>query len=129
MKATRSDSSLRQCIYESDQWGRLLAFLKQENAFCKARLAEAVATLDDEGGVEEAEEFNDQFLSQDSMIEYLENELKKHRKLLQKDLYGDEQVLKNIIKSQRIFGRNIQNAEEIFSRTRRRFSIYLLSLL
>jgi predicted nucleotidyltransferase len=128
MKATRSDSSLRQCIYESDQWGRLLAFLKQENVFCKSRLAEAVATLDDEGSVEEAEEFNDQFLSQDSMIEYLENELKKHRKLLQKDLYGDEQVLKNIIKSQRMLGRNMQNAEEIFSRTRRRFSIYLLTL-
>lgn len=129
MKAIYSDSVLRQCVYESEQWGRLLAFLKQENAFCKSRLAEVVAAIEDESVLSEAEEFNDQFLSQDNMIDFLTSEIKKHSKLLQRDLYADEESLKAIIRNQRMLAHNIQKAEEIFLRTRKSFSIYLVSLL
>jgi hypothetical protein len=129
MKTTYSDSVIRQCMYESEQWERLLAFLKQENAFCKSRLAEVVAGIEDDATLIEAEEFNDQFLSQDNMINFLAIELKKHSTLLQRDFPMDGELLKDIIKKQRILTRNIQNAEDIFSRTKKSFSIYLVSLL
>jgi hypothetical protein len=116
-------------MYESEQWERLLAFLKQENAFCKSRLAEVVAGIEDDATLIEAEEFNDQFLSQDNMINFLAIELKKHSTLLQRDFPMDGELLKDIIKKQRILTRNIQNAEDIFSRTKKSFSIYLVSLL
>ncbi|HWI89969.1 MAG TPA: hypothetical protein VNT20_01790 [Flavisolibacter sp.] len=129
MKTMHYDAVLGQCIYESRQWARLIAFLLEENAFCKARLAEVVAIIGDDASFMKAEEFNEQFLSQDSMFEFLSNELKKHNKLLDKELYIDGESLKRIMKSQRILDRNIKSAEDIFSKTKRRFTLYLLSLL
>lgn len=129
MKTIHDDAILQQCIFESNQWARLLSFLKQENAYCKSRLAEVVATIEGDGNLIEAEEFNDQFLSQDSMIDFLANEIKKHNKLLEKELYMHAESLKELIKNQRILNRNIQNAEDIFSKTKRSFTVYLLSLL
>lgn len=129
MKTIHDDVILQQCIFESNQWARLLSFLKQENAYCKSRLAEVVATIEGDGNLIEAEEFNDQFLSQDSMIDFLANEIKKHNKLLEKELYMHAESLKELIKNQRILNRNIQNAEDIFSKTKRSFTVYLLSLL
>ena len=59
MKTIHDDAILQQCIFESNQWARLLTFLKQENAYCKSRLAEVVATMESEGNLIEAEEFNE----------------------------------------------------------------------
>lgn len=129
MKTIHDDAILQQCTFESNQWARLLTFLKQENAYCKSRLAEVVAAIESEGNLIEAEEFNDQFLSQDSMIDFLANEIKKHNKLLEKEIYMHGESLKELIKNQRILNRNIQNAEDIFSKTKKSFTVYLLSLL
>ena len=129
MKTMHYDAVIRQCIYESSQWASLLTFIMQENAFCKARLAEVVATIEDDANLLEAEEFNDQFLSQDNMFEFIGRELKKHNKLLEKGLCVDGESLKRIIKSQKILDRNIKSAEDIFSKTKKRFTLYLLSLL
>lgn len=129
MKAILNDAVLKQCIYELNQWGRLLAFLKEENAFYKSRLSEVVPDIEDEYSLLAAEEFNEQFLLQDNMIDFLSEELKKHDRLLQKDFYIDGASIKGIIKSQRVLSRNFQNAEILFSRTKKSFSVYLLSLL
>lgn len=129
MKTIYDEAILQQCIFESNQWVRLLTFLKQENAYCKSRLAEVVATIENDRNLIEAEEFNDQFLSQDSMIDFLAYEIKKHNKLLEKELYVHGESLKELVKNQRILNRNIQNAEDIFSKTKKGFTVYLLSLL
>lgn len=129
MKTMYPDSILHQFIYESEEWGRLLTFLKLENFFYKSRLAEAVNTMDDEEIVAEAEEFNEEFLSQDRMFYFLTEELASHNKLLQKDTNLDGELVKDVIRSQKKLRMDVEKAEEIFFGTKRNFSGFLNSLL
>ena len=129
MKTMYPGSMLRQFIYESEEWGRLLAFLKQENVYYKSRLAEIVNAIDDEETIAKAENFNEDFLSQDRIIDFLTEELKTQAKLLEKDLYVDGGVFKDVMRHQRKLRTDIEKAEDIFSGTKRNFSGFLNSLL
>ena len=129
MKTMYPGSMLRQFIYESEEWGRLLAFLKQENVYYKSRLAEIVNAIDDEETIAKAENFNEDFLSQDRIIDFLTEELKTQAKLLEKDLYVDGGVFKDVMRHQRKLRTDIEKAEDILSGTKRNFSGFLNSLL
>src|SRR5690348_6116673 len=115
MKTVYPDTVLRLFMYESEEWGRLLTFLKQENVFYKSRLAEIVNTF--EGGeiVDKAEIFNEDFLSQDRIIDFLTEELKSQKILLQKDLYVDGELFRNVVRHQKKLRADIEKTEEIFS--------------
>lgn len=128
MRTINPESILYQFLYESEEWGRLLAFLKQENVFYKSRLAEMVSTTDDEDVIIQAEKFNEDFLSQDRIIEFLTEELKNQNDLLQKDLYLDGAMMKDVIRHQKKLKTDIEKAEEIFSGIRKNFSGFLNSL-
>ena len=119
---------VRQFIYESEEWGRRLVFLKQENSFCKSRLAEMVDAIADNNALMIAEKFNDEFLSQDAIINFLIDELKKQQKLLEKHSYPDSE-LPEIIKNQEKLRNDIQKAELIFSTNKKSFSVYLNELI
>lgn len=129
MKTMYPDSMLRQLIYESEEWGRLLAFLKQENVYYKSRLAEIVNAIEDEEIIAKAENFNEGFLSQDRIIDFLTDELKTQVKLLEKDLYVDGGVFKDVMRHQKKLRTDIEKAVDIFSGTKRNFSGFLNSLL
>lgn len=129
MKTMYPDSTLRQLIYESEEWGRLLAFLKQENVYYKSRLAEIVNAIEDEEIIAKAENFNEGFLSQDRIIDFLTDELKTQVKLLEKDLYVDGGVFKDVMRHQKKLRTDIEKAVDIFSGTKRNFSGFLNSLL
>ena len=120
---------LRQFVYESEEWGRLLAFLRQENVFYKSRLAEALNSVEDYEFVQEAEKFNEDFVSQDRIIDFLMEELRAHDKLLQKDWYADGEILKDVIRRQKKMRTDIEKAEEIFSGVKKNFAGFLNSLL
>jgi hypothetical protein len=123
------DSLLRQFVYELEQWVRLLSFLKQENVIYKSRLAEVVSRIDDHESLRQAEKFHDDFLSQDQAIDFLFLELRKHRKLLEKDLHSGGELLNEVQKNQKKLGNDIQRTEEIFSGLKKTFSEFLDSLL
>lgn len=129
MKTMYPDSMLRQLIYESEEWGRLLAFLKQENYYYKSRLAEIVNAIEDEETIAKAENFNEDFLSQDRIIDFLTDELKTQVKLLEKDLYVDGGMFKDVMRHQKKLRTDIEKAEDIFSGTKSNFSGFLNSLL
>jgi hypothetical protein len=129
MKTMYPDSILRQFVFESEEWGRLLAFIKQEIVFYKSRLAEVVNTTDDEEIIEKAENFNEDFLSQDRIVDFLTEELKSQNKLLQKDLYVDGELFKNVVRHQKKLRTDIEKAEEIFSGVKGNFSGFLNSLI
>jgi len=114
---------------ESEEWDRLLNFMKQENVFCKSRLAEIVASIEDEDELANAEKFNDEFLSEDEIIVFLESELKKHRKSLDKVKYLDEELINQLTRHQRKLRTDIRRAEEIIIITRRDFSDYISELV
>lgn len=129
MKTISPESILNQFIYESEEWGRLLAFLKQENVFYKSRLAEIVSTTDDEDVITQAEKFNEDFLAQDRIIKFLTEELKNQNDLLQKDLYLDGQLVNDMMRHQKKLKTDVEKAEEIFSGAKKNFSGFLNSLL
>jgi hypothetical protein len=129
MNTVYPEPILHQFICESDEWARLLNFLKQENVFYKSRLAEVVNNVDDENIVAEAEKFNEDFLSQDRIIDFLTDELESHNKLLQQEWYLDDDLLKDVIRHQKKLRVDVEKAEELFSGTKKNFSGFLNSLL
>ena len=129
MKTMHTDSLLRFMRDESEEWDRLLNFLKQENVFAKSRLAEIVASIEDEDELAKAEKFNDEFLSEDEIIGFLESELKKHRRSLEKNRHNDEELLEQLSRNQRKLRTDIRRAEEIIVITKRDFSDYIAELV
>lgn len=129
MKTMHIDSLLQYMRDESEEWERLLNFLKQENVFSKSRLAEIVASIDDDEELARAEKFNDEFLSEDEIIVFLESELKKHRRSLEKNKHLDEELLKQLTRNQRKLRMDIRRAEEIIILTKRDFSDYIAELV
>jgi hypothetical protein len=129
MKTMETDSMLRYLGDESEEWERLLNFMKQENAFSKSRLAEIVASLEDEDELVKAEQFNDEFIAEDEIIVFLEGELKKHRKLLEKRRYQDEEMVKQLTRHQGKLRMDIRRAEEIIIITKRKFADFIAALV
>lgn len=128
MKEVYPETVLEQFIYESEEWARLLVFLKQENVFYKSRLAEVVNNTEDEDVLLAAEKFQEDFLSQDRVIDFLSSELGKQTKLLVKDIYVDGEIFRNVVQNQKKLRSDIQKAEEIFSKTKTEFAHYLVDL-
>jgi hypothetical protein len=124
-----TDSMLRYLGDESEEWERLLNFMKQENAFSKSRLAEIVASLEDEDELVKAEQFNDEFIAEDEIIVFLEGELKKHRKLLEKRRYQDEEMVRQLTRHQGKLRMDIRRAEEIIIITKRKFADFIAALV
>jgi hypothetical protein len=129
MKTMETDSMLRYLGDESEEWERLLNFMKQENAFSKSRLAEIVASLEDEDELVKAEQFNDEFIAEDEIIVFLEGELKKHRKLLEKRRYQDEEMVRQLTRQQGKLRMDIRRAEEIIIITKRKFADFIAALV
>lgn len=123
------ESLFRYLSDESEEWERLLGFLKQENVFSKSRLAEIVASLEDEDELTRAEQFNDDFIAEDEIIVFLEGELKKHHKLLERRRYQDEDQLKQLIRHQSKLRMDIRRAEEIMIITKRKFGDFVAELV
>jgi hypothetical protein len=129
MKTMQVESLFRYLSDESEEWERLLGFLKQENVFSKSRLAEIVASLEDEDELTRAEQFNDDFIAEDEIIVFLEGELKKHHKLLERRRYQDEDQLKQLIRHQSKLRMDIRRAEEIMIITKRKFGDFVAELV
>lgn len=128
MKEVYPETVIEQFIYESEEWGRLLAFLRQENVFYKSRLADVVNNSEDEDVLLSAEKFQEDFLSQDRMIDFLYSELSKQANLLQKDIYVDGEIFRDVVQNQKKLRSDIQKAEAIFSKTKTEFAHYLVDL-
>src|SRR6476469_9647157 len=125
MKTMHTDSLFQYMRDEAEEWDRLLNFLKQENVFCKSRLADIVASIDDEDELAKAEKFNDEFISEDEIIGFLETELKKQRRSLDRNKHYDEEILTQLTRQQKKLRMDIRRAEEIIIITKRDFSDFI----
>ncbi|MGZ3837840.1 MAG: hypothetical protein ACXVMS_07285 [Flavisolibacter sp.] len=125
----RPESIIQQFIFETESWGRWLAFFQQENFYNKMRLADLVSNSSEESVLATAERFQEEFLSQDMVISFLKEELKKQNFLLQQEVQNHQEVFfGEINKNQKAFEKNIKKEEELFGRIKDSFSSYLWSL-
>jgi hypothetical protein len=118
-------SVILQYTFEVNAWKRLLAFFLVENIYFKTRLAELLNSKDDEDVIENGEKFQDEFLSQDRILSFLDSEVKRQTKLLERDLYEDGELFKGVVKNQKKLRKDIKSAEGLFTKLKETFSNYL----
>ena len=116
---------IQQYVYETESWGRHLAFFLQENISFKIRLTEILTNTSEPADLETAEKFQEQFLSQDRIIIFLKDELQQQTKLLERDLYEDGEIFKEVIKNQKKMRKDMKKIELLFANLKRDFSAYL----
>jgi hypothetical protein len=119
---------LRQYVFEQECWHRLLAYFKEELVSCKNRLSDLVLESQGDQSLLIAEGFQEDFISLDLMIRFLEGEWKKQSKLLEKECCNDDEMLCEVIKGHTKLRGEIQKAEAIFRQVKDKFNCYLHEL-
>jgi regulator of replication initiation timing len=116
---------LKQLIYEADTWKRLLGFMMEENIHLKNRVSQILKDRFDENLLEEVEVFQSSFVKEDEMIGLLRNDVAELDKLLQKEVFEDGMIIKNVQSKLKKLRHNIKNAEKQFGKLKADFNNYL----
>lgn len=117
---------LQQFEFEVESWSRMLHFIAQENDSFKNRLAQVVNNEQVETDLPQFEYFNEEFLSQDKILDYLNTELKKHQTVLNSGLPMPNQLV--LLKTnQEKLRREIKVEEDLFQHLKDNFADYLIS--
>src|SRR6476619_3589353 len=115
---------IRQFIYESESWKRLLFFYKEENIYCRNRLSEILSDSVSEELLERSEYFQGCFLMSDETIEWLMDEIQQHKKILIQN-NSDIQMLECAIRNQQRLKNDIVKAEEVVLKLKKEFNDFL----
>jgi regulator of replication initiation timing len=116
---------LKQLQYEADTWKRLLGFMMEENIHLKNRVSQILKDRFDENLLEEVESFQSSFVKEDEMISFLRNDVAELDKLLQREVFEDGMIIKNVESKLKKIRHNIKNAEKQFGKLKANFNNYL----
>lgn len=119
------EMKLKQLLYESDTWKRLLGFMMDENIHLKNRISDILRNGFDKNLLEEMENFQSRFIKEDQLIGLLRHEMAELEKLLVREVFEDGKILKEIDRKLRIFRNNIIAAEVQFGKLKMEFNSYL----
>jgi hypothetical protein len=119
---------IRQYIYETESWRRLLTFLQQETTYLKTRLADLVSSTPGTKLVAVAEEFQERFIAQDRAIDFLSAELRHQEALLHTDLSEPKVLFDEIVIDQLRLRKDIQKVEQLFYDLEEEFATHLAEL-
>lgn len=117
---------IKQFQYESDAWRRMLAFLLQENAILKTRLAEMVqeSMLSDDF-LDMAEQYQNRFIQNDQIINFVRSDIAELDKLLTRNLHEDGLIIKAIARKQIKLRSELTTLETTFNEMKIQFNNYL----
>lgn len=116
---------IQQYSYEVSGWERMLAFFLVENIYFKTRLADVLNSADDEGLLMSGEQFQEEFLEQDKVLSFLTDEVKRQKKLVERDLYENGELFKELVKHQKRLRIDIRKEEILFTKIKNTFSDFL----
>ena len=119
------DHKLRQLQYESDTWRRLLGFMIDENIHLKNRISAILKNGFQKDLLEGVEDFQTRFLKEDDLIVLLRNEVAELDKLLEREIFEDGKIIKEIDKRLKRLRNDIISAERQFSKLKLEFNNYL----
>src|SRR5689334_24649912 len=103
---------IKQFQYECDAWRRLLAFLLQENAILKNRLAELVhESIFSDDFLEIAEQYQNRFIQNDQVINFVRTDIAELEKLLTRNLHENGLIIKAIAQKQKKLRKEITTLE------------------
>jgi Txe/YoeB family toxin of Txe-Axe toxin-antitoxin module len=115
---------LKQLQYESDTWKRLLAFMIDENIHLKNRISDILKDRFDNRLLEDTELFQNRFVNEDKLIEFLRNDVAEFDKLLINEVFEDGHLKKEVDNKVKHIRRNIKEAEIQFAKLKQEFSDY-----
>ena len=116
---------IRQFIYESESWKRLLFFYREENVYYRNRLSELLNDTVTGEILERAEYFQGHFVMSDETIYWFMNEIHQHKKFLSQNIAADIQMLESAIRNQQRLKNNIVKAEEVLMKLKKEFNDFL----
>ena len=119
------EHKLRQLQYEIDTWRRLLGFMIDENIHLKNRISAILQNGFQKDLLEGVEDFQTRFLKEDDLIVLLRNEVAELDKLLEREIFEDGKIVKEIDSRLKKLRNNIIIAERQFSRLKLDFNNYL----
>ncbi len=123
-------STIEQFHHENQAWLRSLDFYRQENAYLKNRLSDA---LDHSTGGEflaMAEQFQNQFLLKDEFINELLADIQHQEKILKESFIKEEVMLdKQSVKRQAKFRNEMENLEKSFISLKIDFNKWLVKTM
>ncbi len=116
---------LRQLQYESDTCKRLLGFIAEENIHLKNRLSEILKTGFNDNLLDELENFHGRFVREDELIRLLRNNVAELDNLLEREVFEDVKIVKEIRRKLKNLCDNIQNVQERFTRLKLEFNSFM----
>lgn len=119
---------IQQYMYEVKSWERMLAFFLVENIYFKTRLSEILSYAEDEELLLSGEQFQEEFLEQDKVLSFLADEIKRQKKLLERDLYEDGELFKEVVKHQKRLRNDMRKEEALFTKIKNTYSDFLSEL-
>lgn len=121
----RPSIKLSQFQRESDEWKRLLAFIAEENAFLKTRLAEVIR--DDGIDVDflnAAEQYQNKFMQKDEIMSLLRKDISQLDKLLSRQVFEGTST-RELVRRQKTLRREIKKLFIVFQQLKFHFNNYL----
>jgi hypothetical protein len=116
---------LKQLQYESDTWKRLLAFMMDETVHLKNRLSEVLKEKFDSTMLNEMENFQNNFIKEDELINLLRNDITEFDKLLTRELFEDGNIKTKMTKKMNDLRQSIVIAESKFGKLKSDFHSFL----
>ena len=112
---------LNQCQQELESWKRMLDHYKQENFHLKVRLVEML-NQGWEDQLLEAEKYQDDFISQDLVFQFLETEITEQDDLLHFASQTGCLLNSDLAKKQKKIRSDIWKAEQLFNELKKDFN-------
>ena len=116
---------LKQLQYESDTWKRLLGFIMEENSYLKNRISEILKDKFNKNLLEELEGFQSRVVKEDGLIGLLRNDVAELDKLLEREIFEDGKIIKEIDKTLKRLRNNTLVAEKQFNKLKLEFNSFL----
>jgi predicted nuclease with TOPRIM domain len=116
---------LKQINYDLDSWKRIVAFMTEENIHLKKRLAELLKDGFNEELLEEIEDYQSSFVTEDDNINQLKKYISEMDELLNREIFEDGSIRNEIDAHVKKLRNEMKKAEYEFSLLKQRFSHYV----
>lgn len=120
---------INQFIHESETWKRCLKYVQDENNFLKRRLSEVLKKDAIDDFLDKAEYFQNEFLSEDNILNVLRFSISELDKLVLRDDFEDVTFIREFLLNQKKLNKDIEKVENHFSHLKSEFNNFLYEVL
>ncbi len=116
-------------LHEVETWKRLMDFMQSENVHMQYQLTQILKHTDTSKLLEEIEDYQNDFITEDKVIALFKHDLVKQRTTIKNELASKKDILKNTIKHHKNLRKEIELGEQQFSKLKYEFNSYLTDKL